>query len=105
MKAIVQERYGSPDDLELREVEKPVVGDDDVFAEYVSVPQDLLALKPDNITFQQAASVHSLAGKRREPSILAARSLLVRFKRDVASSMRRFHRAQFRTWRHFGPRR
>src|SRR6266849_2681060 len=30
MKAIVQERYGSPDGLELREVEKPVVGDDDV---------------------------------------------------------------------------
>src|SRR5438067_10165109 len=135
MKAIVQERYGSPDDLELREVEKPVVGDDDVlvrvraasihpdvwhvvngqpyvlrlmgagffrpknpipgtdmagivecvgkgvtrfragdpvfgetiaahqwinggaFAEYVSVRQDLLALKPDRITFEQAASV------------------------------------------------
>jgi NADPH:quinone reductase-like Zn-dependent oxidoreductase len=135
MKAIVQERYGSPDDLELRDVEKPVVGDDDVlvrvraaslhpdvwhvvkgrpyvlrlmgagfsrpknpipgtdmagivdsvgkdvsrfrpgdsvfgetiaaqqwtnggaFAEYASVPQDLLALKPDNITFEQAASV------------------------------------------------
>ncbi|PYQ77448.1 MAG: NAD(P)-dependent alcohol dehydrogenase [Acidobacteria bacterium] len=135
MKAIVQERYGSPDDLELREVEKPVVGDDDVlvrvraasihpdvwhvvngqpyvlrlmgagffrpknpipgtdmagitervgkgvtrfrpgdpvfgetvaahqwinggaFAEYVSVRQDLLAPKPDNITFEQAASV------------------------------------------------
>jgi NADPH:quinone reductase-like Zn-dependent oxidoreductase len=30
MKAIVQERYGSPDDLELREVAKPVVGDDEV---------------------------------------------------------------------------
>ena len=30
MKAIVQERYGSPDDLELREVDKPVVGDDEV---------------------------------------------------------------------------
>jgi NADPH:quinone reductase-like Zn-dependent oxidoreductase len=135
MKAIVQERYGSPDDLELREVDKPVVGDDQVlvrvraasvhpdvwhvvtgrpyvlrlmgagcskpknpvpgtdmagivesvgervtrfrpgdpvfgetmvtqqwvnggaFAEYVSVHQDLLALKPDNITFEQAASV------------------------------------------------
>jgi NADPH:quinone reductase-like Zn-dependent oxidoreductase len=27
------------------------------FAEYVSVPQDLLALKPDNVTFPQAASV------------------------------------------------
>jgi NADPH:quinone reductase-like Zn-dependent oxidoreductase len=135
MKAIVQERYGSPDDLELRDVAQPVVGEDAVlvrvraasvhpdvwhvvsgrpyvlrlmgagfsrpknpipgtdmagivesvgkgvtrfrpgdavfgetiarqqwinggaFAEYVSVPQDLLALKPDNITFEQAASV------------------------------------------------
>jgi NADPH:quinone reductase-like Zn-dependent oxidoreductase len=27
------------------------------YAEYVSVPQDLLALKPDNVTFEQAASV------------------------------------------------
>jgi NADPH:quinone reductase-like Zn-dependent oxidoreductase len=131
MKAIVQERYGSPEELEFREVEKPVVGDDDVlvrvraasvhpdvwhvvtgwpyvlrlmgagvsrpknpipgtdmagivecvgkgvsrfrpgnavfgetiakqqwinggaFAEYVSVPQDLLALKPDNVTFNR----------------------------------------------------
>jgi NADPH:quinone reductase-like Zn-dependent oxidoreductase len=135
MKAIVQDRYGSPDDLELREVDKPAVGDDEVlvrvraasvhpdvwhvvsgrpyvlrlmgagffrpknpipgtdmagivesvgkyvtrfrqgdpvfgetiathqwtnggaFAEYVSVPQHLLALKPANITFEQAASV------------------------------------------------
>ncbi|MCX4825577.1 NAD(P)-dependent alcohol dehydrogenase [Streptomyces sp. NBC_01142] len=30
MKAIVQEKYGSPDDLELKEIDKPVVGDDDV---------------------------------------------------------------------------
>ena len=30
MKAIVQERYGSPEDLELREVDTPVVGDDEV---------------------------------------------------------------------------
>jgi NADPH:quinone reductase-like Zn-dependent oxidoreductase len=135
MKAIVQDRYGSPDDLELREVDKPVVGENQVlvrvraaslhpdvwhvvsgrpyvlrlmgaglsnpknpipgtdmagivesvgknvtrfrpgdavfgetivkqqwinggaFAEYVSVHQDLLALKPDNVTFEQAASV------------------------------------------------
>src|SRR5712692_11815176 len=135
MKAIVQEKYGSPDNLELREVDKPAPGDDEVlvrvraasvhpdvwhvvtgrpyvlrlmgagvfkpknpipgtdmsgivesvgksvtqfrpgdsvfgetivaqqwtnggaFAEYVSVRQDLLALKPDNITFEQAASV------------------------------------------------
>ncbi len=135
MKAIVQEKYGSHDDLELREVDKPAVGDDEVlvrvraasvhpdvwhfvsgrpyvfrlmgagvskpknpipgtdmagvvesvgknvtqfhqgdavfgettvahqwttggsYAEYVSVRQDQLALKPDNITFEQAASV------------------------------------------------
>jgi NADPH:quinone reductase-like Zn-dependent oxidoreductase len=135
MKAIVQERYGSPDDLRLRDVDRPVVGDGEVlvrvraaslhpdvwhvvtgrpfvlrlmgagffrpknpipgtdmagivesvgksvtrfrpgdsvfgetivaqawvnggaFAEYVSVRQDLLALKPDNVTFEQAASV------------------------------------------------
>ena len=30
MKAIVQESYGSPDGLEFREIDKPVVGDDDV---------------------------------------------------------------------------
>jgi NADPH:quinone reductase-like Zn-dependent oxidoreductase len=135
MKAIVQERYGSPDDLELREVDEPVPRDDEVlvrvraaslhpdvwhvvcgrpyvlrlmggglakpknpipgtdmagivesvgkrvtrfrtgdpvfgetltkqqwahggaFAEYVSVHQDMLALKPDNVSFEQAASV------------------------------------------------
>lgn len=135
MKAIVHDRYGSPDVLELREVAKPAVGDDEVlvrvraaslhpdvwhvvsgrpfvmrlmgagflkpknpipgtdmagvvesvgrnvtrfrqgdevfgetidthqwthggsFAEYVSVRSDLLALKPENITFEQAASV------------------------------------------------
>ena len=30
MKAIVQDRYGPPDVLELREIDRPVVGDDDV---------------------------------------------------------------------------
>ena len=135
MKAIVQEKYGSPNDLELREVDKPPVGEDEVlvrvraasvhpdvwhcvtgrpyllrlmgagfsrpknpipgtdmsgvvesvgenvtqfrqgdevfgettvdhqwttggaYAEYVSVRHDQLAPKPDNITFEQAASV------------------------------------------------
>jgi NADPH:quinone reductase-like Zn-dependent oxidoreductase len=135
MKAIVQERCGSPAELELRDVDSPLVGDDEVlvrlraasvhpdvwhvvvgrpyvlrlmgagfarpknpiagtdmagivesvgkgatrfrpgdpvfgetivtqqwvnggvFAEHVSVRQDLLALKPDNVTFEQAASV------------------------------------------------
>lgn len=135
MKAIVQDRYGSPDDLELRDVDMPAVGDDEVlvrvraaslhpdvwhvvsgwpyvirlmgagfskpkhpipgtdmagvvesvgknvtqfrpgdevfgetvrahvwvhggaFAEYVSVRPEWLALKPDNVTFEEAASV------------------------------------------------
>ncbi len=135
MKAVIQSRYGSPDDLEVREVDRPAVSDDEVlvrvraaslhpdvwhvvsgwpfvlrlmgaglfkpknripgtdmsgivesvgknvtelrpgdpvfgetivkqqwtnggaYAEYVSVHQDLLALKPDNVTFEQAASV------------------------------------------------
>jgi NADPH:quinone reductase-like Zn-dependent oxidoreductase len=135
MKAIVQRKYGSPDDLTLQEVAQPVVGDDEVlvrvraasvhpdvwhvvcgrpyvlrlmgsgllrpknlipgtdmagvvvsignrvtrfrrgdavfgdttnahqwinggaFAEYVAVREDLLALKPDNVTFEQAAAV------------------------------------------------
>jgi NADPH:quinone reductase-like Zn-dependent oxidoreductase len=135
MKAVVQSAYGSPHVLELREIDKPVVKDDEVlvrvhaasvhpdvwhvvsgrpyvlrlmgsglrrpkirvpgtdvagrvdstgkdvtrfqpgdevfgetlsgnqwrnggaFAEYVSVPQDALALKPGNVTFEQAAAV------------------------------------------------
>ena len=30
MKAIVQDTYGSPDVLELKEIDKPVFGDEDV---------------------------------------------------------------------------
>jgi len=30
LKAIVQDAYGSPDVLELRDIDKPVVGDDDL---------------------------------------------------------------------------
>ena len=128
MKAIVHDIYGSPDDLELREIDKPVVKDNEVlirvhaasvnaadwhllrgtpnimrimgngllkpkstvrgrdvagkveavgkdakqfrpgdevyaevdtgsFAEFTCVPEDLLALKPANLTFEQAAAV------------------------------------------------
>jgi NADPH:quinone reductase-like Zn-dependent oxidoreductase len=136
VKAIVQDKYGSPEDvLDLKDIDKPVVNDDEVlvrvhaasihpdvwhvvrglpyvlrlmgaglrkpmnivpgtdvaghvesvgknvthfragdevfgetikgyqwtnggaFAEYVSVPEDLLALKPANITFEQAAAI------------------------------------------------
>ena len=159
MKAIIQGEYGSPDDLELREVDKPAVGDEEVlvrvraasvhpdvwhvvsgrpyvlrlmgagffrpknpipgtdmagivesvgksvtafqqgdevfgetvganvwtnggaFAEYVSVPQDLLALKPDNITFEQAASVPTSGfialQNLREGSQLSGQKVLV----------------------------
>ncbi len=152
MKAIVQERYGSIDQLKLRDVDTPVPGDDEVlvrvraasvhpdvwhvvagqpyilrlmgagfsrptnpipvtdmagivelvgknvtrfrpgdpvfgetipeqqwinggaFAEHVAVPQHLLALKPDNITFEQAASVPAsgfiVLVNLRDPSLL-----------------------------------
>ena len=30
MKAIVQDRYGGPEVLEFREIDRPVIGDDDV---------------------------------------------------------------------------
>jgi NADPH:quinone reductase-like Zn-dependent oxidoreductase len=30
MQAIAQDRYGAPDALEIREVDRPIVGDDDV---------------------------------------------------------------------------
>jgi NADPH:quinone reductase-like Zn-dependent oxidoreductase len=36
MKAIVQERYGSPEGLVLREIEMTVVGDDDVLVKVVA---------------------------------------------------------------------
>ena len=161
MKAVVQEKYGSPDDLELREVDKPAFGDDELlvrvraasvhpddwhaitglpyvlrlmpgngfsgpgnpipgtdvsgivesagkgvtrfrkgdevfgrtigpdqwanggaFAEHVSVRQDRLALKPDNVSFEQAASVPSSGfitlQNLRDPSQLqTGRSVLV----------------------------
>jgi NADPH:quinone reductase-like Zn-dependent oxidoreductase len=115
MKAIVYDTYGAPDVLELREVDKPVVKDDEVlvrvhaaavgkgdwltvkglpyiarmryglpkpkrnvpgfdvtqlqpgdevfgwcdgsFAEYASVPESQLVLKPANLTFEQVATV------------------------------------------------
>jgi NADPH:quinone reductase-like Zn-dependent oxidoreductase len=132
MKAIVQDSYGSADVLELRDIETPVFGDDDVFvrvhaagveigiwhvmtgmpyllrimgfglrkpkvpvrgrdiagvveavgknvtrfkpgdevfgtadgsfAEYASPPQDRLAMKPKNLTFEQAAVVPISSG-------------------------------------------
>jgi NADPH:quinone reductase-like Zn-dependent oxidoreductase len=127
MKAIVQDKYGSPDVLELKDIDRPVVGDDDVlvrvhaaavnpadwhvmrglpyimhmvfgllkprikvqgrdvsgrveavgkdvrqfrpgdevyaevdkgsFAEYTCVSEDVMELKPANLTFEQAAAI------------------------------------------------
>lgn len=160
MKAIVQSRYGSPNVLELREIDKPVVRDDEVlvrvhaasvhpdvwhmvrglpyvlrvmgagllkpknrvpgtdmaghvesvgnsvtqfqpgdevfgesvrghqwhnggaYAEYVSVPEDALAMKPVNITFEQAAAVPTsgfiaLQGLRGEGRLEPGQKVLI----------------------------
>jgi len=160
MKAIVQDKYGSPDVLELREIDKPVVKDDEVlvrvhaasvhpdvwhvvrgwpyalrlmgagllkpknsvpgtdvaghvesvgknvmqfqpgdevfgetsrqwqwhnggaYAEYVSVPEEQLALKPANITFEQAAAVPSsgfiaLSGLRHQGQVRPGQKVLI----------------------------
>jgi NADPH:quinone reductase-like Zn-dependent oxidoreductase len=160
MKAIVQDKYGSPDVLALREIDKPVVKDDEVlvrvhaasvhpdvwhvvrgwpyalrlmgagllkpknpvpgtdvaghveavgknvtqlqpgdevfgetscqwqwhnggaYAEYVSVPEDTLALKPAGITFEQAAAVPSsgfiaLSGLRHQGQVQPGQKVLI----------------------------
>ena len=147
MRAIVQDRYGSPDTLELRDIEAPEVGDDQVlvrvhassvnaadwhimrgwpliargigrgvgfglfkptkhipgwdiagtvesvgkdvsglhpgdevfgesksaFAEYVSVPENVLAPRPINLTLEQAASVSLAANTAWSVSEIKAR--------------------------------
>ena len=45
MRAVVQEQFGPPDVLELREVEDPRTGDG-TLAEHVAVAVDSLATKP-----------------------------------------------------------
>jgi NADPH:quinone reductase-like Zn-dependent oxidoreductase len=149
MRAIVQDRYGSPDLLELREIEKPVVGDDRVlvrvlsasvnaadwhlmrrlphvigmllrmpmsrirggdlagrveavgknvarfkpgdevfgvgigtFAEYTTTFEDRLALKPSNLTFEQAAAIPiagctALQGLRDNSHVLPGQRVLI----------------------------
>ena len=149
MKAIVQDGYGSPDVLKLREIEKPVVGDDRVlvrvsaasvnaadwhlmrrlphligkllrssrssvrgfdvagpveavgknvtrfkpgdevfgtgigtFAEYVTTSEDRLALKPHQLTFEQAAAipvagVTALQGLRDEAHVQPGQRVLI----------------------------
>jgi NADPH:quinone reductase-like Zn-dependent oxidoreductase len=79
MRAVVQYEYGSADVLDLVEIAKPDIGDDEVlvsvraagihigdevfgwctgaFAEYVAVSEDALATMPTNVTFEQAAAV------------------------------------------------
>ena len=155
MKAIVYEKYGSPDVLELKEVEKPTLKDDEVlirilaaavtagdaivlegkpfvtrfatglqkpkntipgkemagrvealggnvtqfqvgdevygdlsvagwgaFAEYVAVPENAIALKPANLTFEQAAAVPqaavvALQGLRDKGQIKSGQKVLI----------------------------
>jgi hypothetical protein len=86
MKAIVQDRFGSPEVLELREIDRPEAGagevvvrlqpGDEVFgaatgtlAEYVAVPEDALA--PGRGARPGKARHHRVSGRRR----VAARPL------------------------------
>jgi NADPH:quinone reductase-like Zn-dependent oxidoreductase len=160
MKAIIQDQYGSPDVLELREIDKPVIKDDEVlvraraaslhpdvwhvvsglpyvlrlmgsgmlkpkdsipgtdvaghvvsvgrsaklfrpgdevfgethrglqwrnggaYAEYVSAPEDVLATKPANVSFEQAAAVPTsgfiaLQALRHEGQLEASQKVLI----------------------------
>jgi hypothetical protein len=38
MKAITHSRYGAPDVLELKDIDQPVVSDDDVLVRYMQLP-------------------------------------------------------------------
>jgi NADPH:quinone reductase-like Zn-dependent oxidoreductase len=81
MKAIVQDEYSSPDVLQLRDIDKPNIGSDEVLvrvhaagvdrgvgtdAEYARAREDKLAPKPANLTFEQAAVVPTSASTALE---------------------------------------
>lgn len=70
MKAVVFDRYGSPDRLELRDVEKPVPGDDDVLVKVRAVSV-------------QPLDWHYLRGK---PYLVRLQSGLRRPKRNILGS-------------------
>jgi NADPH:quinone reductase-like Zn-dependent oxidoreductase len=73
MRAVVQERYGPPEVLELREVEEPRAGDS-TRAELVAVPEKTLAGKPARLSFEQAAAVPVAALTARRGSATRAAS-------------------------------
>jgi NADPH:quinone reductase-like Zn-dependent oxidoreductase len=66
VKAIVRETYGPPDVLHLEEVPLPTVGDGDVLVrvQAPSAPEKALALKPANLSFEEAAALPTLAARR-----------------------------------------
>ena len=107
MKAIVYITYGPPDVLHLKEIKKPALYEEQVlvkvhaasinagdwhmltaglgsgsFAEYVSVPESALVLKPSNVSFVQAASVPvaaltALQGLRDQGHIQLGQKVLI----------------------------
>jgi NADPH:quinone reductase-like Zn-dependent oxidoreductase len=61
MKAIVQDSYGSPDEvLQLRDIDKPVIGDDDVLVRVRAA-----SVHPDDRTRSRSSPEASASNKRQ----------------------------------------